>query len=80
MRENRTYGSEGGEARAFPTPISPSPFWSSKLTADGYKVRQVKVEGGCYEVYATDKDGMRANMAFNAQTLERLDNAEAGEN
>ena len=25
MRENRTYGSEGGEARAFPTPIhSPS--------------------------------------------------------
>jgi len=24
MRENRTYGSEGGEARAFPTPISNS--------------------------------------------------------
>jgi hypothetical protein len=24
MRENRTYGSEGGEARAFPTPISSS--------------------------------------------------------
>ena len=22
MRENRTYGSEGGEAKAFPTPIS----------------------------------------------------------
>ena len=22
MRENRTYGSEGGEAEAFPTPIS----------------------------------------------------------
>jgi hypothetical protein len=22
MRENRTYGSEGGEANAFPTPIS----------------------------------------------------------
>jgi hypothetical protein len=21
MRENRTYGSEGGEAKAFPTPI-----------------------------------------------------------
>lgn len=26
MRENRTYGSEGGEARAFPTPIQqPAP-------------------------------------------------------
>jgi hypothetical protein len=22
MRENRTYGSEGGEAKAFPTPIT----------------------------------------------------------
>jgi hypothetical protein len=25
MRENRTYGSEGGEAKAFPTPIAESP-------------------------------------------------------
>ena len=66
-----------------PTPKAqwqPKSVLESKLTADGYKVRQVKVEGGCYEVYATDKDGKRANMAFNAQTLERLDNAEAGEN
>ena len=52
----------------------------SQLQADGYKVRQIKVEGGCYEVYATDKAGKRANMAYNAQTLEKLDNAEAGEN
>ena len=52
----------------------------SKLAADGFKVRQIKVESGCYEVYATDKDGKRANMAFNAQTLEKLENAEAGEN
>jgi len=26
------------------------------------------------------KDGKRANMAFNAETLEKLENAEAGEN
>ena len=52
----------------------------SQLQADGYKVRQIKVEGGCYEVYATDQAGKRANMAFNAETLEKLDNAEAGEN
>jgi hypothetical protein len=52
----------------------------SRLQADGYKVRQIKTEGGCYEVYATDKDGKRANVAFNAETLEKLDNAEAGEN
>ena len=52
----------------------------SQLQADGYSIRQIKVEGGCYEVYATDKNGKRANMAFNAETLEKLDNAEAGEN
>jgi hypothetical protein len=52
----------------------------SQLQSDGYSVRQIKVEGGCYEVYATDKEGRRANMAFNAETLEKLDNAEAGEN
>ncbi len=52
----------------------------SQLQTDGYKVRQIKIEGGCYEVYATDKDGKRANMAFNAETLQKLENAEAGEN
>ena len=46
----------------------------------GYVVRRIKVEGGCYEVYAFDKEGKRANMAYNAETLEKLDNAEAGEN
>ena len=65
---------------------APKSKWQSKsalesqLQTDGYKVRQIKTEGGCYEVYATDKDGKRANMAFNAETLEKLENAEAGEN
>jgi len=58
----------------------PKTILESQLQADGYKVRQIKTEGGCYEVYATDKDGTRANMAFNAETLTKLDNAEAGEN
>jgi hypothetical protein len=52
----------------------------AQLASEGFKVRQVKVENGCYEVYATNKDGKRENIAFNAETLERLDNAEAGEN
>ncbi|MCB1518064.1 MAG: PepSY domain-containing protein [Hyphomicrobiaceae bacterium] len=50
------------------------------LKNEGYNIVQVKVENGCYEVYATDANGNRANMAFNAETLEKLDNAEAGEN
>ena len=35
MRENRPYGSEGGEAKAFPTPIMPqgaNPWIASSLT------------------------------------------------
>jgi hypothetical protein len=51
----------------------------SQLTAQGMKVRQIKSEGGCYEVYATDKSGKRQNLAFNAQTLKQLEDAEAGE-
>ena len=42
--------------------------------------RQIKVEKGCYEVYAVDKAGKKVNLAYNAETLEKLDNAEAGEN
>ena len=52
----------------------------SMLKAEGLTVRQIKVENGCYEVYATDKAGKRLNIAYNAETLQKLDNAEAGEN
>jgi hypothetical protein len=58
----------------------PKSALESQLKTDGYKVKEIKVENGCYEVYATDKSGKRANFAFNAETLEKLDNAEAGEN
>ena len=49
----------------------PKSTLETQLQADGYKVRQIKVEGGCYEVYATDKDGKRANMAYNSNTYRR---------
>lgn len=51
----------------------------SQLVAKGLTVRRIKTEGGCYEVYAKDKSGKRQNMAFNAETLVQLANAEAGE-
>ena len=57
----------------------PKSALESQLQASGYKVRQIKTEGGCYEVYATDKGGNRANMAFNARRSSE-GNAEAGEN
>jgi hypothetical protein len=52
----------------------------SQLKSEGLAVRQIKVENGCYEVYATDNAGKRLNLAYNAETLEKLENAEAGEN
>ena len=42
-------------------------------------MKQIKTEGGCYEVYATDHKGHRQNMAYNAETLQKLDDPEAGE-
>ncbi len=50
------------------------------LQSQGLTIRQIKVENGCYEVYVTDKSGKRMNMAYNAETLQQLQNAEAGEN
>jgi len=49
------------------------------LQGQGDTVRQIKVEKGCYEVYATDKAGHRVNQAYNAETLKLLANPEAGE-
>ena len=52
----------------------------SQLKAEGLTVRQIKIEKGCYEVYAIDAGGKKVNVAYNAETLEKLVNAEAGEN
>jgi len=62
------------------TQWQPTAKLESQLKGEGYTVRQIKTENGCYEVYATDKGGKRVNMAYNAETLKLLANAEAGEN
>ena len=50
------------------------------LQSDGLTVKQIKTESGCYEVYATDASGKRVNVAYNAETLQKVGNPEAGEN
>ncbi|RWB75411.1 MAG: PepSY domain-containing protein [Mesorhizobium sp.] len=60
--------------------FQPKATLEAQLKAEGLTVRQIKTEKGCYEVYAVDKDGKKVNTAYNAETLEKLDNAEAGEN
>lgn len=55
---------------------APQSTWMSlkdieaKATGMGYKVRQVKIEDGCYEIYALDKDGNRVEAYLNPVTAE----------
>ncbi|WOB08541.1 PepSY domain-containing protein [Piscinibacter gummiphilus] len=42
----------------------------SKLTAEGWKVRKVKVENGCYEVYGFDPKGQKAEAFFDPKSFE----------
>ena len=62
------------------TKFQPQATLESQLKTEGLTVRQIKTEKGCYEVYAVDAAGKKVNVAYNAETLQKLDNAEAGEN
>ena len=43
-----------------------------KLTADGWKIRQVKTDNGCYEVYGFDEKGRRIEVYFNPRTFDKV--------
>lgn len=49
------------------------------LKTKGLAVVKIKTEKGCYEAYTTDAKGKKATLGFNAETLEPVANAEAGE-
>ena len=59
--------------------FQPKTKLEDQLKAQGLTVKQIKTENGCYEVYAVDKAGKKVNTAYNAETLQQVDNAEAGE-
>lgn len=40
------------------------------LTKKGWTVRRIKVDGGCYEVYALNEKGERVEAYFHPRTLE----------
>lgn len=50
------------------------------LKAQGLNVVKIKTENGCYEAYTTDASGKKETLGFNAETLQPVANAEAGEN
>lgn len=41
-----------------------------RLADKGWQVRRIKVDGGCYEVYAIDENGDRVEAYFHPETLE----------
>ena len=48
----------------------------SMLKEKGWKVRRIKVDGGCYEVYALNDQGRRVEAYFHPVTLERVPTSE----
>jgi hypothetical protein len=54
----------------------PAEMLQKKLEAEGWQVRNVKVEDGCYEAYAIDNHGKRVETLFDPKTLMPL-NAKA---
>ena len=45
---------------------------TAKLKKDGWQVRKVKVDGGCYEAYGTTPKGERVEAYFHPVSLETL--------
>ena len=62
-----------------PSKFQPKTKLEDMLKTQGMTVKQIKTEGGCYEVYAVDKAGKKVNAAYNDGTLQQVANAEAGE-
>lgn len=48
----------------------PQQALEKKLTEQGWKIKKVKIEDGCYEVYGTDAAGKRQESFFDPKTLE----------
>ncbi|ESY71354.1 PepSY domain-containing protein [Mesorhizobium sp. M1050] len=43
-----------------------------KLESEGWKVRSIKTENGCYEAKALDAKGKKLEAVFNPKTLESV--------
>ena len=55
-----------------PDTWQPQEKLTAMLKSKGWDVRNVKVDGGCYEVYALDDKGERVEAYFHPVTLKRV--------
>ncbi len=58
-----------------PDTWQPQERLTAMLKAKGWEVRNIKVDGGCYEVYALDEKRERVEAYFHPVTLERVKTA-----
>lgn len=42
----------------------------AKIEAQGYVIKKFKVDGNCYEIYGTTKEGKKAEIYFDTKSLE----------
>lgn len=42
----------------------------AKIAAQGYTIKKFKVDGNCYEIYGTNKDGKKVEIYYDAKTLD----------
>jgi len=47
----------------------PKEALQQKLEAEGWKIKKVKIDEGCYEVYGTDASGTRMESYFDPKTF-----------
>jgi hypothetical protein len=43
-----------------------------KLTDQGWQIRRIKIDGGCYEVYAVNDKGQRVESYFHPVTFDHV--------
>lgn len=60
--------------------VGPESGWRSQadltkmLSARGWQIRRIKVDGNCYEVYALDNAGKRVETYFHPETFDPVPN------
>ncbi|KWR74999.1 PepSY domain-containing protein [Cupriavidus sp. IDO] len=42
----------------------------AKIEAQGYTIKKFKVDGNCYEIYGTTKEGKKAEIYYDTKTLD----------
>ena len=42
----------------------------ARIQAQGYKIGKFKVDGNCYEIYGTNKDGKKVEIYFDTKSLD----------